>query len=172
MQQSGCIRPETTEKDRTEGISFMSQVNCITVTTWKQKDANTEKNEALFLGCVLTLFRVCVCPMRIRALEDMMDRQKLMRMTERSDRMYLQENNTKKSQSEAESPSCGMYASVHQSVQSHILLSTLNYTVQQQSPAAQHQLHQRAVVHFKPSLCTAALNCRVESQSALKRLMV
>ena len=43
---------------------------------------------------VLTLFRVCVCPMRIRALEDMMERQKLMSMTERSDRMYLQENQT------------------------------------------------------------------------------
>lgn len=30
--------------------------------------------------------------MRMRALEEMMERQKLMRMTERSDRMYLQGN--------------------------------------------------------------------------------
>lgn len=33
--------------------------------------------------------------MRIRALEEMMERQKLMRMTERSDRMYLQEKDRK-----------------------------------------------------------------------------
>lgn len=33
--------------------------------------------------------------MRIRALEEMMERQKLMRITERSDRMYLQENDRK-----------------------------------------------------------------------------
>lgn len=39
----------------------------------------------------LTLFRVWVCPMRMRALEEMMERQKLMRMTERSERMYLQQ---------------------------------------------------------------------------------
>lgn len=36
------------------------------------------------------MFQVWVCPIRIRALDEMMDRQKLMRMTERSDRMYLQ----------------------------------------------------------------------------------
>lgn len=36
-----------------------------------------------------TLLRVWVCPMRMRALEEMMDRQKLMRMTDRSERMYL-----------------------------------------------------------------------------------
>lgn len=39
---------------------------------------------------LLTLFQVWVCPMRMRALDEMMDRQKLMRMTERSERMYLQ----------------------------------------------------------------------------------
>lgn len=39
----------------------------------------------------LTLLRVWVCPMRMRALEEMMDRQKLMRMTDRSERMYLWE---------------------------------------------------------------------------------
>lgn len=33
--------------------------------------------------------------MRIRALEEMMERHKLMRITERSDRMYLQENDRK-----------------------------------------------------------------------------
>lgn len=43
----------------------------------------------LFLDLFFTLFLVCVWPMRIRALEEMMERQKLMRMTERSDRMYL-----------------------------------------------------------------------------------
>lgn len=43
----------------------------------------------------LTLFRVCVCPIRMRALDEMIDRQKLMRMTERSDRMYLQEGSKK-----------------------------------------------------------------------------
>lgn len=42
-----------------------------------------------------TLFQVWVCPMRIRALEEMMERQKLMRMTERSDRMYLQQKGPK-----------------------------------------------------------------------------
>lgn len=36
-----------------------------------------------------TLLRVWVCPMRMRALEEIMDRQKLMRMTDRSERMYL-----------------------------------------------------------------------------------
>lgn len=41
---------------------------------------------------IFTLFQVWVCPMRMRALEEMMDKQKLMRMTERSDRMYLQQN--------------------------------------------------------------------------------
>lgn len=35
------------------------------------------------------LLRVWVCPMRMRALEEMMDKQKLMRMTDRSERMYL-----------------------------------------------------------------------------------
>lgn len=35
------------------------------------------------------MLRVWVCPMRMSALEEMMDRQKLMRMTERSERMYL-----------------------------------------------------------------------------------
>lgn len=40
------------------------------------------------VGC--TLFRVWVCPIRMRALEEMMERQKLIRMTERSERMYLQ----------------------------------------------------------------------------------
>lgn len=44
-----------------------------------------------------TLFQVWVCPMRIRALDEMMERQKLMRMTERSDRMYLQQRWTKDS---------------------------------------------------------------------------
>lgn len=39
-----------------------------------------------------TLLRVWVCPMRMRALEEMMDRQKLMRMTDRSERMYLWES--------------------------------------------------------------------------------
>lgn len=39
----------------------------------------------------LTLFRVWVCPIRMRALEEMMDRQKLIRMTERSERIYLQQ---------------------------------------------------------------------------------
>lgn len=43
-------------------------------------------------GQFLTLFRVCVCPIRMRALDEMIERQKLMRITERSDRMYLQEN--------------------------------------------------------------------------------
>lgn len=38
-----------------------------------------------------TLFRVWVCPIRMRALEEMMDRQKLIRMTERSERIYLQQ---------------------------------------------------------------------------------
>lgn len=41
----------------------------------------------------VTLFLVCVCPIRIRALEDTMERQKLIRMTERSERIYLQEGN-------------------------------------------------------------------------------
>lgn len=36
-----------------------------------------------------TLLRVWVCPIRMRALEEMMDRQKLMRITDRSERMYL-----------------------------------------------------------------------------------
>lgn len=35
------------------------------------------------------MLRVWVCPMRMSALEEMMDKQKLMRMTERSERMYL-----------------------------------------------------------------------------------
>ena len=35
------------------------------------------------------MLRVWVCPMRMSALEEMMDRQKLMRMTDRSERMYL-----------------------------------------------------------------------------------
>lgn len=38
-----------------------------------------------------TLLRVWVCPMRMRALEEMMEKQKLMRMTDRSERMYLRE---------------------------------------------------------------------------------
>lgn len=41
---------------------------------------------------ILTLFLVWVCPMRIRALEEMIERQKLIRMTDLSDRIYLQEN--------------------------------------------------------------------------------
>lgn len=55
-----------------------------------------DKSYSVMVGCLInwdglfTLFRVCVCPMRMRALEEMMERQKLMRMTERSDRMYLQ----------------------------------------------------------------------------------
>lgn len=42
-----------------------------------------------------TLFRVWVCPISMSALEEMMDRQKLMRMTERSERMYLKKNTRK-----------------------------------------------------------------------------
>lgn len=38
-----------------------------------------------------TLLRVWVCPMRMRALEEMMEKQKLMRITDRSERMYLRE---------------------------------------------------------------------------------
>lgn len=37
----------------------------------------------------LTLLRAWVCPTRMRALEHMIERQKLIRMTERSERMYL-----------------------------------------------------------------------------------
>lgn len=70
----------------------MHQTNCITVVIKYRAKANGQNT--LDLVWVLTLFRVCVCPMRIRALEEMMERQKLMRMTERSDRMYLQENAT------------------------------------------------------------------------------
>lgn len=62
------------------GIQEEDQVNRI-INGWAQRDS--------------TLFQVCVCPMRIRALEEMMERQKLMRMTERSDRMYLQQKWTK-----------------------------------------------------------------------------
>lgn len=43
-----------------------------------------------------TLFRVWVWPIRMRALEEMMDRQKLIRMTERSERIYLQQEKTRR----------------------------------------------------------------------------
>ena len=39
----------------------------------------------------LTAFCVCVCPTRIRILEQTMDRQKLIRMIDRSDRIYLED---------------------------------------------------------------------------------
>lgn len=87
MLRSGCIRPETTGRDRDNKIAGSCVVilaNCITVQCTTQ-----------VLRWFLTLFRVCVCPIRIRALEEMMERQKFMRITERSDRMYLEENSRK-----------------------------------------------------------------------------
>lgn len=49
----------------------------------------------------LTLFLVWVCPIRMRALEEMMDRQKLIRMTERSERMYLQQGKRRRRRRES-----------------------------------------------------------------------
>lgn len=86
MPQSGCIRPESTGKDRDRESRVMRQ---------ESGKLHHCDHDTLVLGWFLTLFRVCVCPMRIRALEEMMERQKLMRITERSERMYLQENDRK-----------------------------------------------------------------------------
>lgn len=68
--RSGCIRPETRQRDMTRWTHLLDYCS---------------------VTFLLTLFLVWVCPMRIRALEEMMERQKLIRMTERSERMYLQE---------------------------------------------------------------------------------
>lgn len=58
------------------------------ISVLNQGEKQTNKQS---LSSSLTLFLVWVCPIRMRALEEMMERQKLMRMTERSERMYLQQ---------------------------------------------------------------------------------
>lgn len=78
MRRSGCTRPEGAEREEENKCDG------------KLTGSNGHTVDSLFARC-LTLFRVCVCPIRMRAFEEMIDRQKLMRMTERSDRMYLQE---------------------------------------------------------------------------------
>lgn len=47
-----------------------------------------------------TLLRAWVCPTRMRALEQIMERQKLMRMTERSERMYLEAKKSEEGEDE------------------------------------------------------------------------
>lgn len=96
---------EDQENERTWGVTAMDWENCIRVMSSSKWD--------------LTLFHVWVCPMRIRALDEMMERQKLMRMTDRSDRMYLQEDH---------SYHLVLYTSVHQSSSSRSISCTVQTT--------------------------------------------